>query len=202
MQDYLLPTAAYVAGPAETAYFAQSAVLYDRLLGRMPVIYPRNGFTLVDARAAKLLTRYDVRVPDLLGHRDNVKGMLAARLVPPALSEQIKAAHAAASQALAQLQSGLQHFDPTLQAATGKSTAKIAYQFAKLERKIARETMRRDERATKDADYLLNLIYPQRHLQERFYSIIPFLAKHGFDLPRELLSQIQLSCPDHMLRAF
>jgi hypothetical protein len=46
------------------------------------------------------------------------------------------------------------------------------------------------------------LVYPQRHLQERFYSILPFLAKHGLDLPQQLVTQIQLSCPDHMLRAF
>jgi bacillithiol synthase len=49
---------------------------------------------------------------------------------------------------------------------------------------------------------LLNLIYPQRHLQERFYSILPFLAKHGLDLPQQLLGEIQLSCADHMLRPF
>jgi uncharacterized protein YllA (UPF0747 family) len=141
-------------------------------------------------------------VLDLLDHHDNVKGVLAARLVPPALSEQIKAAQNAASQALAQLQGSLLQFDPTLEASARKSTAKITYQFSKLERKIARETMRRDERATKDAQYLVNLVYPQRHLQERFYSILPFLAKHGLDLPQQLVTQIQLSCPDHMLRAF
>jgi len=202
MQDYLLPTASYIAGPSETAYFAQSTVLYEKLLGRMPVIYPRNSFTLLDARASKLLTRYGLRVPDLLDHHENVKGTLASRLVPPALSDQIKATQSSVSQSLAQLKSTLLHFDPTLEAAARKSTAKIDYQFAKLERKIARETMRRDERATKDADYLLNLVYPQRHLQERFYSILPFLAKHGLDLPQQLLTQIQLSCPDHMLRAF
>jgi bacillithiol biosynthesis cysteine-adding enzyme BshC len=202
MQDYLLPTASYIAGPSETAYFAQSAVLYEKLLGRMPVIYPRNSFTLLDARASKLLARYRLRVPDLLDHHENVKGTLASRLVPPALSDQIKAAQSSVSQSLAQLKSTLLHFDPTLEAAARKSTAKIDYQFAKLERKIARETMRRDERATKDADYLLNLVFPQRHLQERFYSILPFLAKHGLDLPQQLLTQIQLSCPDHMLRAF
>jgi uncharacterized protein YllA (UPF0747 family) len=100
------------------------------------------------------------------------------------------------------LQGSLLHFDPTLEAASRKSTAKITYQFAKLERKIARETMRRDEHATKDAQYLVNLIYPQKHLQERFFSILPFLAKHGLDLPQQLLGQIQLSCPDHMLRPF
>jgi bacillithiol biosynthesis cysteine-adding enzyme BshC len=202
MQDYLLPTAAYVAGPSEIAYFAQGAALYEKLLGRMPVIYPRNSFTLLDARAEKLLARYNLRVLDLLDHHENVKGVLAQRLVPPALSEQIKTAQTSASRALAQLKESLLHFDPTLEAASSKSTAKINYQFAKLERKIARETMRRDEHASKDAQYLVNLIYPQRHLQERFFSILPFLAKHGLDLPRQLLGEIQLSCPDHMLRAF
>jgi bacillithiol biosynthesis cysteine-adding enzyme BshC len=202
MQDYLLPTASYVAGPSEVAYFAQGAALYEKLLGRMPIIYPRNSFSLLDARAEKLLARFGLRVPDLLDLHENVKGAIASKLVPPALTEQIKAAQTAASQALAQFQGGLLHFDPTLEASARKSTAKISYQFAKLERKIARETMRRDEHASKDAQYLVNLIYPQRHLQERFYSILPFLAKHGLDLPQELLGQIQLSCPDHMLRAF
>ena len=49
MQDYLLPTVAYVGGPAELAYLAQSQVLYDRLLGRMPVMFSRSGFTLLEA---------------------------------------------------------------------------------------------------------------------------------------------------------
>ena len=202
MQDYLLPTAAYVGGPAEIAYFAQGAALYEKLLGRMPVIYPRNSFTLLDARAEKVLAHFGLRVPDVLDHNENVKSAMAARLVPPAVSEQIRSAQTAASQALAQLQKGLQHFDPTLEASARKSTAKIGYQFGKLERKIARETMRRDERASKDAEFLGNLIYPQRHLQERFYSILPFLAKHGLDLPQRLLPQMQLGCADHMLRTF
>jgi uncharacterized protein YllA (UPF0747 family) len=48
MQDYLLPTIAYVGGPSEIAYMAQSQVLYQALLHRMPVIFPRNTFTLLD----------------------------------------------------------------------------------------------------------------------------------------------------------
>ena len=42
--------------------------------------------------------------------------------------------------------------------------------------------MRRDERATRDASSFYGLIFPERHLQERLYSILPFLAKHGIDL--------------------
>jgi len=46
---------------------------------------------------------------------------------------------------------------------------------------------------------LFGLIYPQKHLQERLYSIIPFLAKHGLGLIDELYEGIQLECPDHQL---
>jgi len=200
MQDYLLPTASYVGGPAEIAYFAQGQVLYENLLGRMPVIYPRNGFTLLDARAAKLLDRHGLRVPDLFDYEEKVKSRLAARLVPEDLAAKLAAAEAATSEALARLQSDLSRFDPTLEAAAKKSCEKVQYQLAKLAKKTARETLRRDERATKDAAYLTNLIYPHRRLQERFYSILPFLAQHGLDLPQRLLGQVQLSCPDHMVR--
>ncbi len=57
--------------------------------------------------------------------------------------------------------------------------------------------MRRDARAVADARYLTNLLYPHRHLQERFYSILPFLAAHGMDLVGRLYDAAQLDCPDH-----
>jgi hypothetical protein len=66
--------------------------------------------------------------------------------------------------------------------------------------KTARETLRRDERSAREANYLIGLVYPQRRLQERFYSIVPFLAKHGPDLPQRLFEMTQISCPDHMVR--
>ena len=53
-QDYLLPTVAYVGGPGELAYLAQSQVAYELLLGRMPVAMSRSGFTILDARSQKV----------------------------------------------------------------------------------------------------------------------------------------------------
>jgi bacillithiol biosynthesis cysteine-adding enzyme BshC len=200
MQDYLLPSVSYVAGPAEIAYFAQGQALYENLLGRMPVIYPRNSFTLLDDRATRLLERHGMRLPDLLDHEEKVKSRIASKLVPQDLTARFRAFEASATDSLAKLQADLRHFDPTLEAAAKKSSAKIVYQLEKLARKTARETLRRDQRATKDAAYLVNLIYPHRHLQERFYSILPFLAQSGLDLPQRLLEQVQLACPDHMVR--
>ncbi len=200
MQDYLLPTVAYVGGPSEIAYMAQAQVLYQNLLGRMPVIFPRNSFTLLDPRAAKLLDRYAICMPEIFDHQENVKTRIAARLLPKLVTDEFASVRSIVSSQLSTLQSDLAGFDPTLKAAAKKSAAKISYQIDKLSQKAARETMRRDQRATADATYLMNLLYPYRHLQERFYSIVPFLAQHGLDLPHRLIDEVQFACPDHMIR--
>lgn len=200
MQDFLLPTVSYVAGPAEIAYFAQSEVLYKRLLGRMPTIYPRNSFTLLDDRAEKLLGRYELRVEAFLDSPDQVRAIVANKMVPTDLRSDLTGLRSQLTTALGEVRDKLLKFDPTLAAATDKSLAKIRYQVDKISAKTARETMRRDEHATANADYLINLIYPQRHLQERYYSVVPMLAKYGLDLPQRLYEFIQLSCPDHMIR--
>ena len=200
MQDFLLPTASYIGGPSEIAYMAQAEVLYDRLLGRMPVIFPRNSFTLLDTKAAKLLDRYGLHVPDVLDHHEAVKSRISRRLVPADLSEQFQSLLSSTEHALVDLRASLSRFDPTLESASKKSAAKILYQMNRLSQKTAREALRRDERASQEAAYLIDLIYPHRHLQERLYSIVPFLAKYGLDLPERLLGLTQLTCPDHMVR--
>ncbi len=73
----------------------------------------------------------------------------------------------------------------------------MLYQLEKLGRKTARETLRRDARATADGDHLAGMIYPHRHPQERFYSILPFLAQHGLDLIDRLYDAVEPMCPDH-----
>jgi uncharacterized protein YllA (UPF0747 family) len=76
---------------------------------------------------------------------------------------------------------------------------KIQYQLGKIERKAAREALRRDASATRDTASLNGLIYPERHLQERVYCILPFLAQHGLDLAGRIYQAIQLDSTDHFL---
>ncbi|MCU1237393.1 MAG: hypothetical protein JWP63_5360, partial [Candidatus Solibacter sp.] len=197
IQDSMFPTVAYIGGPAEIAYFAQSQVLYRHLLGRMPVALPRAGYTILDSRSAKLLDRYHLNLTDFFHGETPLKERLASRLVPPALTAAARNTTVTVDRAITQLRAELTSFDPTLAQALDRSARKITYQIRKMERKTAREAMRRDERAAKDADALCGLIFPERHLQERLYSILPFLARHGLDLPTELYNSIELECTDH-----
>lgn len=199
MQDYLLPTVAYVGGPAELAYLAQSEVIYRRLLGRFPVVAPRAGFTLLDARAVKLLDRYSLRIEDLFEGPLALRERIARTLTPPDLIAKFAAASEAIAAAAGTLDTGLKAFDPTLSAAFAKSRAKIAHQMRKTEAKVRREALRRDQRAQSEAAFLENSIYPLEHLQERFYGILPFLAQHGPGLTARIADQVCFDCPDHVI---
>jgi len=197
VQDFMLPTMAYVGGPAETAYLAQAQAIYARLLGRMPVPVPRTGFTIVDERSHKLMERYGLCLPDFFHGEDALREHIAAKLVPPSLAGALRESAATVEGALEHLRGRLAEFDPTLARALATSERKIRYQFGKIDRKTGREALRRDARAAEYARSLAGLIYPEHHLQERLYSILPFMAKHGLDLIGRIHEAINLECRDH-----
>jgi bacillithiol biosynthesis cysteine-adding enzyme BshC len=199
MQDFLLPTVAYLGGPAELAYFAQSEPLYQTLLGRMPVVAHRASFTLLDRRAGKLVARFGLNLPDVTVPDVNLREKLARRLVPDNLTAHFSATEGVVDNELSRLAALLQGFDPGLEKALAKSRSKILYQIGKMERKTAREALRRDSRATSDAQYLHDLIYPHRHLQERMYGLLPFLAAHGPSIIETIYNCVEPACPDHQV---
>lgn len=197
VQDYMLPTVAWVGGPAELAYLAQAQVLYRALLGRTPVAVHRASFTLLDQRAGRLLQRYGLGLPDVFRGEHHMGDRISRKLTPPALGASLAATQSRTAELLDHLAPDLAGFDATLAAAFDKSRRKILYQLSKIERKVAREALRRDDRALRDAAFLSALINPHKHPQERFYSILPFLARYGPPLIDQLYDAIDLDCPDH-----
>ncbi|MGA2329733.1 MAG: bacillithiol biosynthesis cysteine-adding enzyme BshC [Bryobacteraceae bacterium] len=197
MQDYLLPTVAYIGGPGEIAYLAQSQVVYEELRRPMPVAVQRQSATLLDARSGKLIQRHGLALPDFFQGEELLRERIARTLVPPELAATIEDTKSKSARALDLLAASLGGFDPTLAAALATSRRKIAWQLSKIERKVAREALRRDQRAAGDAAWLNGLIYPEKRLQERFYSILPFLARHGLGLIERLSGELTPGCRDH-----
>lgn len=197
IQDYLFPTVASVGGPAELAYFAQSQVLYRALLGRQPAALPRAFFTLLDERSHKRMLRYRLNPTDLFLGEQALNEAIAARLVPEQLRRGLDQTRDAFTAALDALKSDLGQFDITLAGALETSRRKIEYQVGKIARKTANQIMSRDDQALRDARSLHGLAFPERHLQERLYSIVPFIAKFGPGLIDELYSAVRTECPDH-----
>ena len=168
-------------------------------MGRQPIALHRAGFTVFDSRSRKLLERYNLCLPDFFHGEESLRAKIAARLVPPSLQTLLAETRETASSAVRRLAEELERFDPTLAKAAAKSRRKMDYQVQKIERKVSRQVLLRDATATQHAASLNGLLYPHKHLQERFYSILPLLAQHGPDLAARMYEHVQLDCPDHQL---
>jgi len=199
VQDSMIPTIAYVGGPSEISYLAQSEVIYREILGRQPIAVHRSGFTLMNEHDRKTMDRYLLNLPDFFHGEDALRERAARTLADPRITARVAEARESVLEAIEGIAPAIERFDPSLAKALGKSRRKIAYQFEKMDRKVAREALRRNQRAAADVAALSGLIYPRRHLQERLYSFVPLLAKHGLNLAGRLYDGMSLDCPDHQL---
>ncbi|MBI2678758.1 MAG: bacillithiol biosynthesis cysteine-adding enzyme BshC [Candidatus Koribacter versatilis] len=197
VQDHLLPTAAYVGGPAEVAYFAQAAVVYEKLLGRVTPVVPRFAATLVEPRIARLLEKYQVKPQQAFAGEEKLAALMAARNLPADVDAAMKRASEGLEQAIAAMKAPLAALDPTVAKAAEKSAAKMRYQFGRVHAKAARAHLRRSEELRKHAQQISDALYPEGHLQERQVAAISFLARHG---PQWLLRVYDaMGCQGHQV---
>jgi bacillithiol biosynthesis cysteine-adding enzyme BshC len=199
VQDALLPTAAYVGGPAEVAYMAQAQVVYTRILGRMPAILPRPSLTLIEPDAQRLLRKYHLEFHDLLRGRQHVRRRMERQCVPRALASRFARDEKSLRKLLRGYRKPLSRLDPTLAGALTTAERKMLHQFEKLREKAGRAGNFRNGVLDRHEALLLSTLFPHHGLQERALSFLPFLARHGYELLDELSAAMRKSCPGHML---
>ena len=200
-QDSILPTAAYVGGPSEVAYFAQSQVLYQRILGRTTPVLPRLSATLVEPAMAELLARYDVSLPDViqsaLKNPLDLAQRLGARSISAIGKRKLAAAGNALDTELSALASYMHSLDPGLGRAADVSSSKMRYQMNRMRRLAANYELRRDQALGRSAGLIALNLFPNRHPQERLLGAAWFLSRYGEALPELLVEQAGQQCPGH-----
>ena len=199
VQDFLLPTLAYIGGPAELAYFAQTDVVYRAILGRAAPVLPRISATIVEPKMAKRLERYSLAVSDTFAPLEDFRRLVAARALPPTLNDDFERAQYQLGEVLTSLASSLEQLDPTLVEASQRAASKISYQLTRLQARAANARARRSEETTRHVSELSAALYPHGGLQERHVAGISFLARNGLSLIRELESTLLPDCAGHQL---
>jgi len=179
VQDFLLPTVAYIGGPAEISYFAQSEVLYRQLLGRMPVMLPRSGFTLLDAKAQRLLKQYGIDVEQVWEGPQELGKRMSASSIPDNVAQLLQENGSEIQKRLQQWSDAVAVLDPTLQSAVETTQKKIEYQAEKLQQMIGRALDRKSGTLAAHQEFLSNLVYPRKSLQSRELCFLPFAARWG-----------------------
>jgi bacillithiol biosynthesis cysteine-adding enzyme BshC len=198
-QDAILPTAAYVGGPAEIAYFAQSAVVYERVLGRVTTALPRLSATLVEPAVAKVMAQHEVGLPQLWEAKtaDALAQRLGARAIPMETKRKLAAAGNALDEELTVLTGHMSAMSEDLGRAAEVSASKMRYQMNRLRTMAANFQLQREASLRKHADALMLNLLPEGHLQERVLGGVWFLARYGDGLPKLLVEHAGQECPGH-----
>jgi len=195
VQDYLLPTVAFIAGPAELSYIAQSEVVYQHLLGHMPVMLPRAGFTLVDAKASKLLRKYEVSVEDVWAGSQDLRHKMEKQSVTGSLAKDFERDQKQIGEVLTKLGEKIASLDPTLTGTVEKTKEGIEFHLDKLRRKAGAALDQKAGLLAAHEEHLESLLNPHKGLQEREHCLLPFLARWGVSG----LGELQKLCSAEML---
>jgi bacillithiol biosynthesis cysteine-adding enzyme BshC len=197
-QDFLLSTSAVVGGPAEVAYYAQSAVLYERILGRTTPALARFSATLIEPAIAKLLRQQGLTLEQVFGESAaSLAQLLATRSIPVEGKEKLAAAGTALEAELAPLTGWMGSLDADLGRSAEIAASKMRYQMSRLRRLAANFQLQREAQLGRDAEAISQAIYPGGGLQERLHGAAFYFARYGFELAEEITAQAENPTPGH-----
>jgi bacillithiol biosynthesis cysteine-adding enzyme BshC len=199
IQDTLLPTIAYIGGPAEIAYHAQTSLVHKRLLGRAPAILPRAAFTLVTTHAANLLKKYKVDVRDVFAGRQKLRARMESQVLPRELTERFAEGEKKLKSLLEGLREPLAKLDQTLTGALDTAAEKMLYQFNSVRGKAGRAEGFRTGVLDSHEREITSLLFPNDALQERSLSLLPFLAANGNELLDQFDRNIKVGTGEHCI---
>jgi bacillithiol biosynthesis cysteine-adding enzyme BshC len=197
-QDFLLSTSTIVGGPAEIAYFAQSAVLYERILGRVTPAMPRLSATLVEPSIGELLLKHELTLAQVFVETPaSLAQLLAARSFPIEGKTRLAAAGTALDTELTTLVAWMQSLDAGLGQSAETAAGKIRYQMDRLRHLAANFQLQREASLARQAETISQALYPGGGLQERLHGAACYFARYGFELAETLTAQAANPEPGH-----
>ena len=198
-QDWLLPTAAYVAGPGEISYFAQLGPLYKEFGIPEPLIYPRASATIVEEKVEKVLSRFNLPVTEFLRDVELLKQRVAEQVSEIKLEELFGGTTVALNEALQSLRNGLSKIDPTLLGALDTAKNKIDFQIDVLKQKTTAAQKRQNEVALRQVEKAAHHLFPSSNFQERELNVLHFLNKYGLEFLRWLYGELVIDKFKHQI---
>jgi bacillithiol synthase len=199
VQDYLFPTLAYIAGPAEIAYMAQLKPLYEHLGVPMPAIVPRISATLIEAKVEKVLEKYNFTPEQLRLGAGNLINLLLESNPGNDLVSIFADARQKWEEVRDALTLGLMAIDPTLEHPVEKTLEHWRQGLELLEQKAQGALRRKNETLVSQINKAVANLLPGGQLQERRFCLPYYQSRYGRNLSQRLRSQAQIDLYRHQL---
>jgi bacillithiol biosynthesis cysteine-adding enzyme BshC len=195
VESAVFPTLAYVAGPGELTYWAELAPLFEELGVTMPVVHPRLGATIIEAKIRKVLDKFHVTRERLEMPPHELASELARDEMPEAARSALSRIRGAIGQGSSELTDAVRDLDPTLKGPIGSARGAAFEAFADAEKKIVQAVKREQEIALAQIEKARLHLHPRGAPQERVMNVTYYLARFGASFVQEVYDAMPAALP-------
>ena len=188
----ILPTLAYVGGPSELSYLAQTDPLYEELEVVAQARVPRWSARAIEPRVARVLEKYGITAEGLVRDGDRLTSDLLRDEIPAdgraamaKLKTDIEISYASIIKAAVGI-------DPTLQKAVESARNAALGGLNDVEKRLLAHLKRRTDLVSSQLRRARTSLAPKGQPQERILSAVSFLGEHGGSFLDEGLKGINL----------
>ena len=199
MQDTVLPTAAYVAGPGEVAYFAQFKGLYEWAGLQMPVIIPRASATILEKKVEKVVERYGLDLTTFEEQFDPLFGRIVKEQMEVDVDAAFKKASSYVHQAINEIKPIVEGVDKSLVKSTDATRGLMLKEWSKLKDRVLKAERQQQDVLKGQLYRASSNLFPFQIPQERALSPLYFLNKYGLDFGQKLISTLDLDTTEHQV---
>jgi len=189
VESALMPTVAYVAGPAELAYFAQVGAVAEALDLAPPLAVPRWSGLVIEPRIAALLARREL-APDDFREPGAAERRAARAALPATVGESLAAMLEAVDRAMAAMRADAARLGVPV-TALETTRAAIGRRAMRLERRFATALLRHETTLASDFATMAAALYPDGMRQERVLNGTAMVARHGRTLVDAVMAQVR-----------
>jgi bacillithiol synthase len=190
VESAVFPTLAYVAGPGEIRYLAQTGGLFERHGVPMPLVYPRWSVTLVESKVAKVLAKFGLETD---AFRRPVHEVIAERVrddVPETVTEELARLRARIGEGYEALLEAAREVDPTLKGPINGARNEAFRGLGEVEKKIRHHVKLAGEVELDQIEKAAVNLAPLGKPQERVLNVHQYLARYGAELIPSILEGI------------
>jgi bacillithiol biosynthesis cysteine-adding enzyme BshC len=191
IESAILPTVAYLGGPAELRYLALTPPVYRRLEVPAQRPLPRWSGVLVEPRVDRVLEKFGIGLDDLLEPSGSLEARLVRSQLPGEAVAALEAVRTALEEGYGALERSAAEIDPTLVRPVQGVRHQALSGTQEIEKKLIQHLKRRQETEFGQIARARTAVLPGGKPQERVLTVAPFLARYGPALIGDLLDAIE-----------
>jgi len=198
-QDFIFPTAYYVAGPSEICYHAQIYPYYAIHNLTPPILFPRASATLIEAKVQNILNKYGLKLQDFFNDLETLATNITDKNSEIVVQNVFDEVFQEIENPFNKLRENLLKIDLTLEDVIKNAQNRVIQTLGIVKEKALVAQRKKNEIIFRQIYKTSNILFPDENLQEREINFIYFANKYSLSFIDFIFDNLNINLFEHQL---